>query len=130
MRRRATRIIAIFLGSGFIAAGWIAWSFQQPSVQARPFDQSEWLRSANMATDVGDPGCGRGALALGLIESKRLSGLTKSEVSAVLGEPTRYGPNWSYALGQCSGFGWHHSGLRVQFDGVGKVVGAQFQHAP
>ena len=107
-----------------------AWSVSRPSVAAEPFSRPIWLHAAALASDVGDQGCIRGAMALDLVETKRAVGLAMADVAALLGTPARHGPEWSYALGQCSGFGWSHSALVVRFDGGGRSLEARFKHAP
>lgn len=126
-RTRAT-ISVLCLVTGFGA--WMAWSFHQPTVSAEAFVPSAWSASAELADGIGDPGCVRGGMALDLIDRERLMGMTAEEVSALLGTPMRFGLEWTYALGQCSGYGWHHSGLVVRFNPANRVTAAWFQHAP
>lgn len=108
----------------------MAWSFYQPSVSAEPFDQLTWRARSELAGGVGDPGCVRGGMALDLIDRDHLNGMTAKEVSALLGAPTGHETDWTYALGQCSGYGWHDSGLVVRFGPANRVASAWFQHAP
>lgn len=119
-------VLVLFAGLGT----WMAWSYQQPSVSAEPFEAAKWSAGAGLAEGIGDPGCVRGAMALDLLQRKRLPGMTAGEVHALLGTPARYGPEWTYALGQCSGYGWQHSGLVVRFSPADGVIAASFQHAP
>ena len=122
---------AVLLGA-VVATGavWGAWSFSQPSVERQPFVQPTWAAGAETVNDIGDPGCVRGGMALDLIETGRLMKMSMDEVFSLLGRPRQYGPEWSYSLGQCSGYGWHHSDLEVRFDSAGRVVLAFFRHAP
>ena len=108
----------------------MAWSFYQPTASAEPFDRSAWVARSELADGVGDPGCVRGGMALDLIDRERLIGMTAEEVSALLGTARRYGSEWIYALGQCSGYGWHDSGLVLRFSHQDRVTAAWFQHAP
>lgn len=112
MRSKAT-IAVLGLVTGIAAL--MAWSFYQPIVSAEPFVPSRWAAGAELADGVGDPGCVRGGMALDLIDREQLMGMTTEEISAILGTPMRHGSEWTYALGQCSGYGWHHSGLVVRF---------------
>ena len=69
-------------------------------------------------------------MALNLIGERRLEVRMADEISALLERPMRYGPEWTYALSQCSGFGWHDSGLIVRFDAKNRVIATRFDHMP
>lgn len=125
-----TKIIISALGLVTGMGAWMAWSFHQPTVSAEPFDPATWVASSELADGLGDPGCVRGGMALDLIDRERLMGMTAEEVSALLRTPMRCGPEWAYALGQCSGYGWHDSRLVVRFSLANRVTAAWFQHVP
>jgi hypothetical protein len=128
---RLFKLAALALAVCLMAAvSWLVLGVSRPSVEARPFDREEWLRNADLASGIGDPGCVRGAEALYLVERKALIGMSKGAVSAMLGAPSQHGSAWAYALGQCSGYGWNHSELVVRFGEKGEVVAARFTHAP
>lgn len=126
---RFSRILFYAAASVLTLAGFlVAWSAAQPTVEAEPFSRDIWLQAADVAGAIGDPGCVRGAMALDLLNSKRLTGLSKVKVEHLLGKPAEFGDGWSYSLGQCSGFGWSHSVLVLQFGVPDNVVSARFQH--
>lgn len=119
-------LLGLFIGAG----GWLRWTYGQPSVDARSFQASSWLSAAAELEVPGDPGCVRGAMALDLIDSKRLIGMKYNEVNALLGPAIKNGGRWTYRLGQCSGFGWEDSALLVDFDNQSSVISARFERAP
>ena len=133
-RTRYMRFIAkaslLLLGLCVVAGGGLMWSYNQPSVSAKPFQRASWLSGADVLKSVGDPGCVRGAMALELIDSNRLIGMTPEELSALLGPANEKGTDQMYPLGQCSGFGWEDSALVIKLDSEKKVVTARFQRAP
>lgn len=120
----------LLLGSCVVAGGWLAWSYNQPSVSAQPFQRASWLSGAGVLQGVGDPGCVRGAMALDLVDSNRLIGLSAEELTALLGPVTDNTADWAYPLGQCSGFGWEDSALMIKLGSEQKVVSVRFQRAP
>lgn len=120
----------LLLGLCVVAGGWLAWSYNQPSVSAQPFQRASWLSGSSVLESVGDPGCVRGAMALELIDSNRLTGMNSEELTALLGPATEKGTDWIYPLGQCSGFGWEDSALMINLGSEKKVISARFQRAP
>lgn len=115
---RYIRLTLAFCGVTLIACvGYLAWSFTY-GVEAEPlpFSSSAWKEAANVYAHSPDPGCVRGGMALDIIASKVLQNMSTAEVKSLLGEPDgiRKG-QLHYELGQCSGFGWHNSILRVGF---------------
>jgi hypothetical protein len=61
-------------------------------------------------------------MALGVVKSGMLTGKSAEQVEALLGSPThRANSAWRYAIGQCIGFGWHHSDLWVRFGPSGAL---------
>ena len=71
-------------------------------------------------------------MGLDLIKHKMLLGKSVMFTADLLGESDyKSGNEWVYELGQCSGWGWHHSELRVQFDEkIETVMGVAFRPAP
>ena len=122
----ALSLLAVAIASG----SWTVWSFYQPVVLAQAFDREVWLASAELTDGTGDPGCVRGGMGLNLIDTRRLEGMAADEISALLGPRMRHVTEWTYALGQCSGYGWHDSGLAIRFGPDGRASAARFQHAP
>lgn len=124
------RVFLFLLGLCVVTGGWLVWSYNQPSVSAQSFQRASWLSGASVLATVGDPGCVRGAMALDLINSNRLIGMSTQELLALLGRASDKGPDWMYPLGQCSGFGWEDSALLITLGSEKKVVSARFQRAP
>lgn len=120
----------LLLGLCVVAGGWLAWSYNQPSINSQPFQRASWLSGADVLESVGDPGCVRGAMALELIDSNRLIGMNPEELTALLGPVTEKGNDWMYPLGQCSGLGWEDSALMIRLGSEKKVISARFQRAP
>jgi hypothetical protein len=99
-----------------VAAVTLFWQFHGPSQERQPFIREAWLAGSQLE-QLNDPGCFRGGMALDVLESRLLLGKGPAYVEATLGPPTsRAATYWHYALGQCTGFGWHHSELYVYFD--------------
>lgn len=128
--RFITKVSILLLGSCVVAGGGVAWSYKQPSVSAAPFQRASWISGAGVLRNVGDPGCVRGAMALDLVDSNRLLGLSGEELTALLGPATYRGNDWMYPLGQCSGFGWEDSALMIKLGSERRAISARFQRAP
>ena len=93
----------------------VFWTFSTPE-QKRSFESDEWKQSLAVINQLNDPGCVRGGMALDLINNKRLVGLTKTQVAAMLGNPDEsHVRRWLYSVGQC-GFDWRQSFLMIRFD--------------
>lgn len=109
---------------------WVAWEFAQPSEPKQRFVQTEWFARESLTTDIGDPGCVRGGMALDLIDRRLLLGMRTPEVVALLGSPSRQDIDWRYKLGQCSGLGWYDSELVLRFDSSSRVAAVSFARVP
>lgn len=125
--RFIAKAFLLLLSLCVVAAGWLAWSYHQPSVSAQAFQRATWLSGSGVLKSVGDPGCVRGAMALDLVNSKRLIGMNAEGLTALLGPATEKEPDWIYPLGQCSGFGWQNSSLVIKLGSDMKVISARFQ---
>jgi hypothetical protein len=70
-------------------------------------------------------------MAVDLLQRSVLISKGSGEIIGLLGEPSerRDRGEWVYSLGQCSGFGWEHSELRVRFASGGTVKNASFDRA-
>jgi hypothetical protein len=67
-------------------------------------------------------------MAVDLLERGTLQNLSKKSVVEMLGEPnSEHGLTYHYALGQCSGWGWQHSNLTLNFSYAGTVIRADFE---
>lgn len=124
---RFFRFLLLLMLAGVCLAGWIFWSMWRLNIQPEPFDATKWKASAGAGYASNDPGCYRGAMALGVIESQKLIGKKHVELGALLGEPENKVANrWFYPVGQCAG-DWMHYALVVTFDRNGDVVDAALQ---
>lgn len=101
------------------------------------FDSEAWRRA-----DAHDFDCARGGMVWELLATRRLSGLTRAQVEALLGPPDNLGEQWptrplgevtnpeiammqaeawEYCIGYCSGFRIDPDFLVVTFGGDGRV---------
>lgn len=130
MLKRLLKASAYLVSATGVCLFLLARSCSQPSVDAQPFARDVWIADAG-PWSTNDPGCVRGSMALDLIESERLVGLRHVQVEELLGRPRTDRGTWVYELGQCSGWGWHHSYLTVHFGAGGLVAAAKFKdYAP
>lgn len=128
--RTFQRLLLMALAAVIAGAAWTGWEFFQPSHDLEPFSAAAWARSAARDTS-NDPGCFRGGMALDLIERRLLLGKSESELVSLVGQPgSRSAGQWVYPLGQCSGFGWYDSELRVSFNANARVNYASFHRTP
>lgn len=121
-------LVALFLI--LLAGGWLLWNFKRPAYPAVPFDPAAWRQPDTTAGSSNDPACVRGAMALDLIEQDVLPGKSAQQITALLGAPDeKAAGHWTYHLGQCPGWGWNDSDLRLAFDAGGTLVNsATFEH--
>lgn len=80
------------------------------------FNSRQWKERTNELFLKNDPGCVRGGMALDLMDSEILTGLNRSAVLDLLGNPNRApATSLEYDLGQCH---WDskHSYLEISFD--------------
>lgn len=112
------------------AVAFLYWLILQPTVDSEPFDPARWKELEAAGHVSNDPGCYRGAMALGAIQNQMLIGRTTEEVEALLGTPEKkQSMHWLYPVGQCS-FDVVHSVLILTFEQTGKVVDAEFKRDP
>lgn len=106
-----------------LLVAWLAWRYSTPVVQAAPFDKARWLAAAAF-DEANDPGCYRGAMAVGLVDSRWLNDKTGPDVVSLIGAPSNSSAgSWIYPVGQC-GMLWEHFYLRVDFGPAGAVTRA------
>ncbi len=106
---------------------WLVLDYGGPSCVREPFDQQRWLNGALPLDNNNDPGCVRGGMAIDLLDRNALENLSKESVVRLLGYPNQeHGLTYYYDLGQCSGWGWHHSKLVLSFSNAGAVVRTDF----
>lgn len=97
------------------------------TVKAEQFDSAHWKEMEAAGHVSNDPGCYRGAMALGAIESRELIGKASAELNSLLGQPESTVENrWHYPVGQCHD-DWVHSALVLTFGKDGAVVEAELQ---
>lgn len=100
---------------------------QRLIVNPEPFDVAQWKEMEAAGHVSNDPGCYRGAMAVGVIESQELVGKASAELAALLGQPeSTMGNHWFYPVGQCSG-DMVHSALVLTFGKDGVVVNAKLK---
>jgi hypothetical protein len=128
-RRILIRIGMLFAFVLIVLIGWLVWFFHF-GVDARDerFEANLWNERANVYSVSNDPGCVRGGMAVDLLKRNLLLAKSSAEVNELLGRPDKSdSASISYELGQCSGFGWESSILRVGFDENGKVKRAKIE---
>jgi hypothetical protein len=125
------RVVSLALAIGAIALLLYAWrSFYSVTELQKPFDRSTWLRAQHLDNSA-DPGCYRGGMALDLVRAERLIAKDSQFVEHLLGEPAaRSAQEWRYPIGQCTGFGWNHTELRVHLDPHLMVKRVEIKHVP
>lgn len=111
-----TQCIAILICLGITAGvGSLAYSFNSFNASSEEFTQAGWQKLQPQIGSSSDPGCVLGGLANGLKGSGLLNHKTERFVIEQIGPPVkRSGNELIYPLGQCHGWGWHHSELAVQ----------------
>lgn len=125
MRKRLLTVLGLLLS--FIAL--LYWFFTGIHAEHQNFDASVWM-SLRESSEMNDPGCIRGGMAIHLVNEKVLLGLSKEELLVMLGSPSDSQPQLvSYALGQCH-WDWKHSELAVRIDATGKVTDAEIRLTP
>lgn len=101
-------------------------SFGSFAAEPASFSKEAWHQLRAEVESSADPGCVLGPLAQDLVRSGHLNQKSRRHVVEQLGEPSKQqGTDLVYAIGQCHGWGWHHSELVVQFSEDGAVVGAE-----
>lgn len=111
------------------AVAFVYWSLTGFHAQRQPFEATRWIDLREYA-EINDPGCIRGGMALDLIRSELLMGLSKDSLRATLGDPGLSQSGMaSYALGQCR-WDWRHSELAVHLGESGTVTGAEIRDTP
>lgn len=116
---RSTLLAAIVVSISALAAGVVRY-FQSPQVAEEPFDAVRWQRLRDQS-QLNDPGCVRGGMALALVRTDAMPRRTRAEVIALLGAPDEGAAEaLRYGLGQCHG-DWRHSVLVVRLTPGGDV---------
>lgn len=126
MPRALKALLFVGLAVLCLAIG-LTWSMVRLTVKTERFDSTHWKEMEAAGHVSNDPGCYRGAMALGAIESRELIGKAPAELNSLLGQPESTVENrWLYPVGQCSG-DWAHSALVVTFGKDGAVVEAELK---
>lgn len=118
----------LFIGLVFLCAAiLLTWSMLRLTIKPEPFDSAQWKKMEAAGHVSNDPGCYRGAMALGAIESRVFIGKESDKLSSLLGLPERTVENrWFYPVGQCSG-DWVHSALVLTFGKDSAVLEAELK---
>jgi len=115
-------LIKFFLGLILAIVIWIVWTFDAGIAVLEEFDSKKW-KSLSEVSQVTDPDCYRGGMALSIIESDLLIGKDRVDVITILGTPSDSISNRiRYDVGMCSHLGWKHSRMKVHFDQNDKVT--------
>lgn len=94
--------------------------------EPEPFNAQQWQERSDQ-TLLNDPGCVRGGMALTLVQSGGLPGLSKEKILEQLGQAEAgHATQLRYGLGQCH-WDWRHSTLVVRFKPSGSVANASIE---
>ncbi len=128
-RRILLLVLLVSVGAVLLVAVWLWRVTRQVTDAPEPFDATAW-KAARVGGPGKEPACVRGGMALDLVQRQTLSGMSGPQVVALLGAPDEQGPAaWTYHLGECPGWGWNDSDLRLSFDaGSTRVRTATFEH--
>jgi hypothetical protein len=122
---RAAPIAAIAGLSAVFAAGAVINSFGAFEAERHVFTQEAWREYKPVMEQTADPGCILGPMAQNLIHTRKLLGSTATDARKLLGEPSRQSASaLVYAIGQCHGWGWHHSELVLTVSSAQVITGA------
>jgi hypothetical protein len=114
------KLVLLILTATSIVAVAAHINFSVLDVQAEPFDAHQWRDRQEQAQQF-DPGCVRGGMALALIQTDRLTNLSKRDVTELLGPSEgKTVDQFRYSLGQCH-WNWEHSELLLSFNSNGLV---------
>ena len=121
-----TALLASLAGlSVVVAAGTVANSFSAFDAQRQAFSPEAWHELQPLMDQTADPGCVLGAMTQDLIQSGQLLGTTTTKALQLLGVPnSRSASGLVYAIGQCHGWGWHHSELVLAVSPQSVITGA------
>ena len=87
-------------------------SFGAFDAERQMFTPETWRKHRMVIEETADPGCILGPMAQDLIQAPHLLGSSATDVRKLLGEPSAQSTSaLVYAIGQCHGWGWHHSEL-------------------
>jgi hypothetical protein len=103
-----------------ITGASLYWLLAGVRVESQPFDSLTW-KQLYETSQLNDPGCVRGGMALNLIDSGALVGAPREKVLFALGEPDSSQHHLlTFGLGQCH-WDWRHSELVVWLNDEGLV---------
>ncbi len=121
--------IAILVALGIVAsAGSLVHSFNSFDAEPVAFRPDDWRKLQPDVESSNDPGCVLGGIANGLANSGLLNQKQEQFVIEQIGQPSRReGNRLVYAVGQCHGWGWHHSELVVHLSAEGTVLKTDFR---
>jgi hypothetical protein len=100
--------------------GWQYWLYKGGVFRTSSFNEAEWK---SLKRPLDDVSCYRGGMAHDIKTNILRSGLIKTEVEGLLGEPDFNKTDiHEYNLGFCSGFRIDNDTLDVHFDSEGKLA--------
>ncbi|QPF73179.1 hypothetical protein G8A07_09755 [Roseateles sp. DAIF2] len=106
-----------------LVVGVIAYDISAFDAQRAAFSSSAWRELRPALAETADPGCVLGPMARDLMDSGELNGKAAGQVIQLLGEPDgREGIALIYGIGQCHGWGWHHSELVLAGSAAGRIA--------
>jgi hypothetical protein len=113
-------VVAAVLGLGALAVtAALIHSFNSFEAKRQAFVPEQWHAQRHSVAESGDPGCILGPMTSDLLQTGQLRGLSKTQVLQLLGPPdSKSSATLSYAIGQCHGWGWHHSELVLALSGA------------
>lgn len=116
------RRLLIAFGLLFIAGAMLLYRiFSGVHAEHQHFEAAAW-KSLRDSAELNDPGCVRGGMAIDLVNSGVLIGLSRMELLMKLGDASESKPDLiSFALGQCH-WDWKHSELAVLIDPSSRVT--------
>lgn len=123
--RLATVSTLIGLGA-LIAIVTLLYSFQALQADPQVFSRDKWSLLRDSIESDNDPGCVLGGPTKELLNRRSLNGKSKQYVVDQLGVPNREdATSLVYFIGQCHGWGWHHSELVISLAETGVVTHAE-----
>ncbi|MFY7939710.1 MAG: hypothetical protein ACOVOX_02265 [Burkholderiaceae bacterium] len=122
---RANTVVAAVLGLVALAiTAALIHSFNGFEAKRLAFVPEQWNAQRHSIAGSGDPGCILGPMTSDLLQSGQLRGLNKAQVLQLLGPPdSESSTAVAYAIGQCHGWGWHHSELVLTLSAAEIVSG-------
>jgi hypothetical protein len=110
-------VILVLLLIASVLAGYVFWQMRQIFPRAIPFNGAIW-----QAADTEKPDNPRCLMQRDLEQNHLNRGMTRAEVTSLLGETKSNEKVLSYYLGFCNPFGVDGESLELEFDGNDKLI--------